>query len=164
MTPPNMTSSSPDTCVNERLVARPFDGSDPIQMKRKVESFFRATGVERDDLPDLFRGAILAAGPDSYRLRGPPDRADDERLGRSLPPDLDDEGFVLVSSREKRALEQENTEIKWTTFFTRLRAYPLTVYGVIICCSLAAIVQGFDETAVNGGKYEIFTPRCQSGY
>lgn len=155
---PDEATASPDAPVNERLVARPFEGLDPTEMKEIVNKFFDETGVERNELPHLLRGAILAASPSKYRRRPLSNQAGDKELGRDQSPDLDDADSVLVDQREERALLQENTEIKWTTFFTRLRAYPLTVYGVIICCSLAAIVQGFDETAVNGGNSAVSIP------
>lgn len=155
---PDEASASPHAPVNERLVARPFEGLGLTEMKEIVNNFFDETGIERKELSHLLRGAILAASPSKYRRQPPSDQAGDKELGRNQSPDLDDDDSVFVDPREERALQQENTEINWTTFFTRLRAYPLTVYGVIICCSLAAIVQGFDETAVNGGNSAVSIP------
>lgn len=135
--PQRATSSHDD---GERLVARPFEGLNAYEMHQKIEDFVKETGIDRNDFPNLQRGAFLAASPSSYCLRRP----SDEHA-------LDDNDYVLVNEKEREALGLERTEIKWSTFFTRLRAYPLTVYMVIVCCSLGAIVQGFDESAVNGG-------------
>lgn len=142
---------------DEQRIARPFEGWDAKDIIEKAQEFIEETGIDPNEFPHLRRGAILAASPLSYSLRPRPtqaeaDQAGNKSFGDSQFQELDEEGYVLVNESEKTALDLEKTGIEWNTFFTRLRAYPLTVYMVMFCCSLGAIVQGFDESAVNGGN------------
>lgn len=140
----------------ERRIARPLEGLTQVRVTEKVQDFIRHTGIDSNDFPHLWRGAFLAASADSYRLRSDEQRAQQQHLasGGEIPAGvLDQDGDVLVNKTEAAALREEETSTGWRTFFKRLRAYPRTVYMVILCCSLGAIVQGFDESAVNGSMY-----------
>lgn len=157
MAPYNQTTASAGALDDdERLVARPFEGLDADQMTERAKDFIRETGIKPNEFPNLRRGAILAGSPTSYRLRGSSDENTDLLFEGNQFSDIDKEGYVLVNEKEAAALELEQTGIQWHTFYQRLKAYPPTVYLVIICCSLGAIVQGFDESAVNGGIYFSF--------
>lgn len=59
---------------------------------------------------------------------------------------------VYVTSEENMYLGMEAEKVTPFNFFRMLKAYSGTTYRVILCCSIGAIVQGFDETAVNGGE------------
>lgn len=154
----------------ERRIARPLEGLTQVQVTEKVQDFIRHTGIDSNDFPHLWRGAFLAASADSYRLRSDEQRAQQQHLapGGEVPAGvLDQDGDVLVNKTEAAALRDEETSTDFgrsLTFFKRLRAYPRTVYMVILCCSLGAIVQGFDESAVNGGMYFLspYSSRCPS--
>lgn len=41
------------------------------------------------------------------------------------------------------------------SIWERLKQQPLRLYGHVFCCGLGAIVQGMDESAVNGGQYAV---------
>lgn len=40
-----------------------------------------------------------------------------------------------------------------SSIWERLKQQPLRLYGHVLCCGLGAIVQGMDESAINGGEY-----------
>ncbi|KAL9068011.1 MAG: hypothetical protein Q9157_006634 [Trypethelium eluteriae] len=83
--------------------------------------------------------------PDCYRL------ADNgTENGINVSPD----GEVLVSREEKDCLDLERRPISgWNCgIWKKLRAYPSIVYRLIICCSLGAMIQGWDQTVVNGAQ------------
>ncbi|KAK9777174.1 hypothetical protein SCAR479_06242 [Seiridium cardinale] len=74
---------------------------------------------------------------------------------------VDKEKRVVVDEEEKALMKLERRRITaqgisrwhwWRETWIQLRAYPAKVYWLIVCCSLGAVVQGFDETAVNGAQ------------
>lgn len=125
--------------------AAPLDGLGPDEMQEKIANFLERWKIGRSNIniPDFRRGAFLARAPGHYRLRNNDD-GEDSRFG--------EDDIVLVSEDEHKWLKMEAQDITTRNFFTNFKAYSSTVYQVIVCCSLGAAVQGFDETAVNGGK------------
>lgn len=138
--------STANLAQDEHPIAKPFDGLDLQGMKEKVEDFRRKTGLTVDDvsLVLLRRGAFLAQHGE-YTVVGT--EADVyEQTEESLS------STVYVSSEEDVYLGMEAEKVTPLNFFRMLKAYSRTTYHVILCCSIGAIVQGFDETAVNGGE------------
>lgn len=145
-----------DTSSIERHIAQPVAGRTPTQLKQLMHAFLRETHLDEHEIPHLQRGTFLAAAPYHYRER-PSQAPSESNEQRSIAPrpDLADDHAVLVSEKEHKWLTLEREDEETGNFFTRLKSYPRTTYLVIVCCSLGAIVQGFDETAVNGGSFQI---------
>ncbi|KAI1750822.1 hypothetical protein F4782DRAFT_532106 [Xylaria castorea] len=57
-----------------------------------------------------------------------------------------------LSELEKGALGSSSPRSIITSFWQKRKAYPLQKYILIICCSLEAAIQWWDETAVNGAQ------------
>lgn len=83
-----------------------------------------------------------------------PRRSDDPDFRKWKHSLVADDLHVLVDEEEKRWMRREapEAEVSVGQFWNVLKAYPPKIYWLIACCCLAAVVQGFDETAVNGGK------------
>ena len=58
------------------------------------------------------------------------------------------EEYDQLSEEDKAVLRRENTH-RW--------AQPFTLYSLVVLCSMAAAVQGMDETVINGAQ--LFFPR-----
>lgn len=127
---------------SEHPIAKPFDGLNLQEMKEKVEDFRRKTGLTEDDvsLRLLRRGAFLAQHGE-YR-EGNPYEQTEESL----------DSTIHVTAEEAEYLRMEAEKVTPINFFRMATAYSKTTYGVIACCSIGAVVQGWDETAVNGGE------------
>ncbi|KAL9084699.1 MAG: hypothetical protein Q9165_007947 [Trypethelium subeluteriae] len=130
---------------NERKISRPLDGLTKQQMDEIVDEFMEETQLPGDERTSIHRGAFIAQDPDHYRLSD-----DDIEQGMSVTPD----GEALVSQEEKNCLDLEKNPISgWGVgICKKLRAYPSIVYRLVVCCSLGAMVQGWDQTAVNGAN------------
>lgn len=133
----------------EARIAQPIGGRTPAELEQLAEQFINEAGLQRHDIPltHIRRGVFLGASPDRYAPRS----RQAEQPDKPSDPDLAPDHTVLVDDEEWKWLENERRDQKSGNFFTRLGSYPRTTYLVIFCCSLGAIVQGFDETAVNGG-------------
>lgn len=88
------------------------------------------------------------------------------------------QGHVVVNNTELAYLQSEVSKVKgpgiphtarsgnatwWEKLRGLLRSYPRRVYWLIACCSVGAVVQGFDETAVNGGGSYTESALCEHG-
>lgn len=123
--------------TNEAIaIANPFLGLTRLEMKQKIDRFSRISGLPVGDL-DI--GAFLAKG---YRPGTP---ANGQHVS------TDDSDVALVNEADTMVLRLEEEELTYTNFWVKFRAYPRLVFWVVVNCSLGALVQGFDETAVNGG-------------
>lgn len=129
----------------QREIAQPFDGLTRDQLLAKVNEFMGDSGLDQREMPLIQRGIALA-----QTLRH-------ARPGHDVDPNdiVDCDGGVWVNKEEYDALELEGKAVTVGNLWEKLGAYPATTYWLIACCSLAALVQGFDETAVNGGEYFI---------
>ncbi|KAI0447220.1 hypothetical protein F4803DRAFT_546436 [Xylaria telfairii] len=147
-----------------RRMSRPFVGLSIDEMNQKVLDFMREAGFPDADRPFIHRGAFLAQDTLRYTL-GP--WVDDAPKTSSLPSQatshlvynrqlIDEHGTVFVDHEERKALEIEAEKIniwgRYRNLWKKLSAYPRPLYSVIICCSLGAMVQGLDQTAVNGAQ------------
>lgn len=137
----------------EARIAQPIGGRTGAELQELADQFIDEVGLQPHDilLTNIRRGVFLGASPDRY-ARHPP-RA--ERPDMAPDIDLAPDHTVFVNDEEWKWLERERHDQESGNFFTRLGSYPRTTYLVIVCCSLGAIVQGFDETAVNGGQIEV---------
>lgn len=134
--------STTNLALNEQPISTPFDGLSLPEMKEKVEDFRRKTGLTEDDvsLAILRRGAFLAQHGE-YREANPYEQREES---------LD--STVHVTTEEAKYLNMEAEKVTPANFFRLLTAYSKMTYLVIFCCSIGAVVQGWDETAVNGGE------------
>ena len=107
--------------VNSPLV-NPFLGKGHTEMCYLIDTFMDKTGIDLSYYEVIARGAFLAQ--DRCAFSRP--REDKRRL----------------SQEETEALEREEND-KWNQ--------PYVLYALVACCSLGASVQGFDESAINGG-------------
>lgn len=137
----------------EARIAQPIGGRTRAELEELADQFIDEVGLQPHDilLTHLKRGIFLGASPDRY-ARHPPQA---ERPDKASDVDLAPDHTVFVNDEEWKWLERERQDQESGNFFTRLGSYPRTTYLVIFCCSLGAIVQGFDETAVNGGQIEV---------
>lgn len=66
-----------------------------------------------------------------------------------LNEEIDTQDFrQLRREEEYRRLEDEGNRNKWEIY----RRQTWRVHALVLCCSLGAAIQGWDETAVNGGE------------
>ncbi|KAL8787200.1 MAG: hypothetical protein Q9195_007891 [Heterodermia aff. obscurata] len=94
-------------------------------MNELVDNFMEKTKLDPMYRETIQKGAFLAQDSNAFAL----ERRD---------------GLVLSKvEREWLAVEDPQTGNKWNQ--------PWILYALIGCCSLGAAVQGWDETAVNGG-------------
>jgi hypothetical protein len=107
----------------------PFRGWDKTEMNERVDSFLETSGLQFL-APYLRRGAFLAQNPDYFG-----------------------QDSTEISKEERHYLNLERQKDRWNQF-----KQPWQVYALIFCCSLGAAVQGWDESAINGGQ---FHPRKQ---
>ena len=100
----------------------PFNGLEEAQLRTKVEDFLRETGLS------LYR---------QYFLKG----AFLAQSDRAFNGPRDDELFL--EDDEKISLEVEETK-RWT--------HPRALWNLVVLCAIGAATQGWDESAVDGGK------------
>ena len=99
----------------------PLDGLSNEEIRQKVEDFIIETGLT-DDRAYLQKGAFLVQNDDAF---------DETR----------DDGLTLTKVEEDW-LKLERTN-KWRQ--------PAALWRLVALCALGAMVQGWDESAVNGG-------------
>ncbi|KAF2175792.1 MFS sugar transporter [Zopfia rhizophila CBS 207.26] len=110
----------------DRRLAQPFSGWTHERMNSSINAFIEESELE--DYQDYIRrGAFLAQSKAAFEN----DRND---------------GLILKES-ERQALELEHSTRRIDKF-----KQPWRLYALVACCSLAAAVQGWDETAVNGAQ------------
>lgn len=161
------THSSEDDQI-EPMVANPYRGKTLSEMKELVERFLIISDL-REKTRYLLRGAVLSRGMSKrtcFVREGHQSTDSDEDSPHSTTVDLEsrpilsespylaDDERVIVSEREERYLQREidiaDPKNKWKILL-RLKSITRTVLWLVVCCSLGAVVQGMDETAVNGG-------------
>jgi len=119
-------ASRPGPERHDQILAQPFSGWTHEQMTKSIDAFIHESELE--DYEDYIRrGAFLAQSKAAF---------DRERA----------DGLKLKST-EERYLKLENSTKSMDKF-----KQPWRLYALVGCCSLGAAVQGWDETAVNGGE------------
>ncbi|KAL8691650.1 MAG: hypothetical protein Q9218_003171 [Villophora microphyllina] len=124
------TTYDPDDDVDASLninspLVNPFVGKTHNEMNDLIDAFMEKTKIDEIYSEYVRKGAFLAQDSEAF---------DDDR----------EDGLQL--KQEERAamiLEDPKRGSKWNQ--------PWILYALVGCCSLGAAVQGWDETAVNGG-------------
>ena len=149
-----MSSRSPEREIGVR---GPFDAYETKEdVESRVEEFRCRTGLL--DYDHYFRvGAFLARRPFGEkqvnflkRAHEEEDAQSDHRLSASpnnLPAKLND-ARELRRKYEYDMLSREGNRGRWQIFWRQ----KWRVHALVLCCSLGAAIQGWDETAVNGGS------------
>lgn len=89
------------------------------------------------------RAELLEVATTFAEQNGMADKADIFRRGAQVAQDPNFNRADLLNDNDRYWLGREITH-KWDQ--------PLKVYYIVICCSLAAAVQGMDETVINGAN------------
>lgn len=100
----------------------PFDGLTEAQMRDKVLHFIQDTSLD-DYHQHFLKGAFLAQNPKAFSGS----RDDD----------------LILEEDEAMCLQQEKTN-RWK--------HPRGLWQLVALCAIGAAVQGWDESAVDGGK------------
>jgi len=157
-------------------VRGPFDEDKTAQdvIKRKNEFLLR-TGLH-DHAQYIHRGAFLARRPfgnaqvkylrderkaEDGRRRREAEKSVGEangtgqglRVGRQDPdvgPTDTDDYVVLRQKYEDEQFEMEGNRGRWQIYIRQ----NWHVHALVLCCSLGAVIQGWDESAVNGGNVD----------
>jgi hypothetical protein len=118
-----------------------FRPSTPSSLKEKEIADINAklanplSGYSRDQLQEM--GATYARTHDMAEFE------DDFRKGAMLAQDPSAfETLPLLTDDERNILRREVTH-RWS--------HPMSLYHMVIMCSIAAAVQGMDESVINGG-------------
>ena len=141
-------------------VRGPFDAYETKEdIKNRLEEFRSRTGLL--DYDHYFRvGAFLARRPFGEkqveflkRAHKEEDAEYEHRLSASpnnlhpVPNDIRE----LRRKYEYDMLSREGNRGRWQIFWRQ----KWRVHALVMCCSLGAAIQGWDETAVNGGSLEL---------
>lgn len=108
----------------------PFDRLDEEQIKGQVEIFIRETGL-KDYHSHFLKGAFLAQNDGAFTSA----HADG----------------LMLTQEEQECLRQERNN-RWR--------HPRALWQLVALCAVGAVVQGWDESAIDGGKI----PRHTSSY
>lgn len=125
----------------DKVLVNPLAGLQHATVSRLGECFvddygLTIDGYDHNHVVRLFgTAAILAQKNDIWR---------DFRYDTAEKPHLD------LSREERKWLEREETN---------MLDQPLRLYFIIIACALSAAVQGWNETAPNGGEYTFFSDK-----
>ena len=149
-----MFSRSPDREIGVR---GPFDAHETKEdMENRVEEFQRRTGLL--DYHQYFRvGAFLARRPFGKvqvdflkKAHREEDAQPEHRLSASQDNLPADQNHIRKLRREHEydMLSREGNRGRWQIFWRQ----KWRVHALVLCCSLGAAIQGWDETAVNGGS------------
>ena len=104
------------------LIHAPFDRLDQEQMTRKVNDFIDESGLSI--YREYFlKGAFLAQNDSAFES-------------------LRDDNLALTDE-ERASLQQEKTR-RWK--------HPRALWQLIILCAIGAATQGWDESAIDGGR------------
>ena len=106
----------------DKIIAAPLNGLTREAMKGKVADFLKKTGLHHIHNETVLKAAFLAQLPSAFDL--------------PRPDGLD------LSSEERDCIEGEK-EHKWKQ--------TKGLWSLVTFCALGAAVQGWDESAVNGG-------------
>jgi hypothetical protein len=130
-----MSSSSRDLQVS--AIPSPVEPTQETKLANIDEKLVNPlAGYSVSDLQDM--GAAYA------REKGLGEFEDDFRKGAMLAQaPLAFEKMPLLTEEDKSVLRRELTH-KWN--------HPATLYHMVIMCSIAAAVQGMDESVINGGE------------
>lgn len=162
-----MASQSPEREIGIR---GPFDAYDTKKsMLKMVKKFLRRTGL-LDDARYFRIGAFLARRPFGgkqveylRRAYEEEDRQSEHSASSSsedsdaAPGDALGRSNILNDHKELRRqyeydrLNEEGDRGRWQIFWRQ----KWRVHALVLCCSLGAAIQGWDETAVNGGKDDL---------
>ena len=162
--PYNMAQASHENGPRRRIGTRgPFDEDKTVEdVMRRVDEFLRRTGLH-EYAQHFKNGAFLARRPFGIEQvkylkaqHGPDGKKQREEV-HDLDRKLTDtqEGLSeypedLMKTRheyEYDQLKREGERRRWYIFIRQ----NWHVHALILCCSLGAIIQGWDESAVNGG-------------
>lgn len=116
------TNDDTDTRHINAQIHAPFDGFEEEEMKDRIEQFIQETGLGDDHLCFL-KGAFIAQNDRAF----------------SSPHN---DGLILTSEEEQCLLEEK--ENRWR--------HPRALWQLVALCAVGAAVQGWDESAVDGGK------------
>ena len=155
-------------------VRSPFDAYDDREkMLNMADDFLRRTGLL--DYAHYIRiGAFLARRPFGEKqvkhlkqARREEDDAEQAISESSSPKNRNDvsqdAGKRLQDSKENKELRRqyeydmlnrEGDRARWQIFWQQ----SWRVHALVLCCSLGAAIQGWDESAVNGGHFQL--PFC----
>ncbi|KAI1326133.1 hypothetical protein F5Y16DRAFT_422055 [Xylariaceae sp. FL0255] len=166
----------------QRRMLRPFIGLSRLEIDQKVHSVMQETGLPDWDLPFIQRSAYLAQDPQRYRLDSPSNSpctdAEHDSLSSNqsngtasittnvpsndIPSNvyrrrlIAGDGRVLVDHAEAKYLELEAMPLailgQHRNIGRKLGSLTWPLWSVIMCCSLGAMVQGLDQTAINGAQ------------
>ncbi|KAI9771208.1 MAG: hypothetical protein M1839_002867 [Geoglossum umbratile] len=116
------------TSINNPLAGRP-----PARLKDDVHRF--AEKYELQNISDLlYRGARVAQDPGEFESDDPPASESEE------PPVS--ESALELSKEEREALRVERK----STFWQQTKELKV----IVVTCSIAAILQGWDQASING--------------
>lgn len=146
-------------------VRGPFDAYEAEEdIRNSVGEFRSRTGLL--DYDHYFRvGAFLARQPfgekqvEFLKKAHREEDAESERRLSASPNNLPaspNDTRELRRKYEYDMLSQEGNRGRWQIFWRQ----KWRVHALVMCCSLGAAIQGWDETAVNGGSLEL--PRLWS--
>ena len=148
-------------CPEREIGVRgPFDAYENREdILESVNRFLRRTGLL--DYAHYFRiGAFLARRPFgekqvTYLSRAHTEEdAQSENRPSDSPNNLHAEPNdirLLRRQYEYDMLSREGNRGRWQIFWRQ----KWRVHALVLCCSLGAAIQGWDETAVNGGSLEL---------
>ena len=114
--------SVPDYDI-DKIIGAPLNGLTREAMKEKVTAFLKRTGLDHIQEETVLKAAFLARLPDAF---------DKPRVDQ-----------MILKKEESDCIEIEK-EHKWNQ--------TKGLWRLVIFCALGAAVQGWDESAVNGGK------------
>ncbi|KAF2834977.1 sugar transporter family protein [Patellaria atrata CBS 101060] len=122
--------AEPEPQSVNRFISVPFADWDSNTMSTEIEIFIEESGLS--DYSDYIRrGAYLAQDKNAFpRNRPRPD-------GLKLREDKDERKYLDLEY-SSRPIDRFNQ--------------PWRLYALVVCCSLGAAVQGWDETAINGAQ------------
>ena len=132
----------------------PFEDKTPSDLSQLATQLIQQGHLHWCEC-DIHRGALLAQDPTAFTKWKP-----QKRTVTSEAPSHD-----TIFEDEKKCLEKElpvaptNGKI-WSEIWDALKVYfsqPWRIHALVGCCYVGAIIQGWDETGVNGGETRDFT-------
>lgn len=111
-----------DTQDPSAQIHAPYDRLPEAALREKIGNSIKETGLTR--YHDLFlKGAFIAQNDSAFEGR------------------RDDGGFL--EDEERSSLKEEKSR-RWK--------HPRTLWALVILCAIGAATQGWDESAIDGGK------------
>ena len=159
-----MAQASPENGPRKHIwTSSPFDeDKNDEDVRKRVDKFLLRTGLH-DYAPYFKSGAFLARRPfgeqqvnylkAQHGADGKKQREEVHDLERKLTNTQEGSSEYPEDLMEKRhayeydQLKREGERGRWYIYVRQ----NWHVHALILCCSLGAIIQGWDETAVNGG-------------